>query len=86
MRAVALESSRSLATHLNIFRSFGFGATQRKAPRKVLNEFFSKKEEPAESEGFVAVVRIPFQKKKFASKEEEAAFHYYLCENKPCCV
>ncbi|CBK24580.2 uncharacterized protein [Blastocystis hominis] len=82
VRAVVLESSRSLANHLNIFRSFGFGTTQRKVPRVAMNVFFSRYETPSESEGFFAVVQIPFQMKKFASKEEEEAFRCYLCESR----
>ena len=47
-----------------------------------MNVFFSRYETPSESEGFFAVVQIPFQMKKFASKEEEEAFRCYLCESR----
>lgn len=72
------DRSRNLVNHLITFGSFGFGNSRRETPKYIIKRFYKDFEEPSLDEGFTAVIKIPFQKKKFASKEEEEAFHYYL--------
>ena len=80
IRALVMDVDKPMAMHLNAFRSLGYGDDRRRVPMVAINSYFSKFEKTLSSEGFSAVVHVPFVCKPFHSAEEERDFFSYLCD------